>query len=57
MFEIIKGSLGLVIPKERSVLLQETHITVRFFYKIAHETTEKVFLPLQTLEFKEIGWG
>ena len=57
MFEIIKGVLGLVIPKEWGVLFKETHITVRFLCEIAHEMTEKVFLPLQTLEFKEISWG
>ena len=57
MFEIIKGALGLVIPKERGVLFKDTHITMRFLYEIAHETTEKVCLPLQTLEFKDGGWG
>ena len=56
VFNIIKGALGLVIPEERSVLLEETHITVRFLYEIAHKTMEKVCLPLQTLEF-EVGWG
>ena len=57
MFEIIKGVLGLVIPEEHGVLLKEMHITVCFLSKIAHETTEKIFLPLQTLEFKDVGWG
>ena len=57
MLKIIKGTLGLVIPKEWSVLLEETHITVRFLYEIAHEMVEKVSLPLETLKFKEIGWG
>ena len=57
MLKIIKGTLGLVIPEEWSVLLEEMHITVRFLYEIAHETVEKVFLPLQTLEFKDGGWG
>ena len=51
MFEIIKGALGLVIPEEWSVLLEETHITVCFLYEIA----EKFFLPLQILEFQEIS--
>ena len=46
MFKIVKGALGLVILEERGVLLEEMHITVRFLYEIAHETTEKVFLPL-----------
>ena len=53
----IKGVLGLVILEEWSVLLEETHITMHFLCKIAHEMVEKVFLPLQTLEFKEISWG
>ena len=57
VLNIIKGTLGLVIPEEWSVLLKETHITVRFLYEIAHEMTEKVFLPLQNLEFKEVSWG
>ena len=57
MLKIIKGALGLVILEEWCVLLEEMHITVCFLYEIAHETTEKVFLPLQTLDFKEIGWG
>ena len=57
MLKIIKGVLGLVIPEEWSVLLEETHITMRFLSEIAHETTKKVFLPLQTLEFKDAGWG
>ena len=57
MFKIIKGALGLVIPEEWSVLLEEMHITVRFLSKIAHETVEKVVLPLQNLEFKEISSG
>ena len=47
MLKIIKGTLGLVISEEWSVLLEETHITMRFLYEIAHETTKKVFLPLQ----------
>ena len=53
----IKGVLGLFIPEEWSVLLLETHITVCFLSEIAHEMAEKVFLPLQTLEFKDVGWG
>ena len=57
VFEIIKGTLGLVIPKERGVLFKEMHITVRFLCKIAQETMEKVCLPLQNLEFEKIGWG
>ena len=57
MFEIVKGALGLVVLEEQSVLLKETHITMRFLCEIAHETVEKVCLPLQTLEFKEISWG
>ena len=57
MLEIIKSSLGLVIPEEWSVLLDETHIIVCFLCEIAYEMVEKVFLPLQTLEFKEVGWG
>ena len=57
MLKIIKGALGLVIPEEWGVLLEETHITVHFLCEIAHETMEKVFLPLQNLEFKEISWG
>ena len=57
VLNIIKGALGLVIPEEWSVLLEETHIAVCFLCEIAHETSEKVFLPLQTLEFKEISWG
>ena len=50
VLKIIKGALGLVILKERIVLLEETHIAICFLYKIANETVEKVFLPLQTLE-------
>ena len=57
MLNIVKGVLGLVIPEEQGVILEETHITVRFLSEIAHETTEKVCLPLQTLEFKDVGWG
>ena len=57
MLKIIKGALGLVILEEWGVLLKETHITVSFLCEIAHETVEKVCLPLQTLEFKEISWG
>ena len=57
MLKIIKVALGLVIPEEWSVLLEEMHITVHFLYEIAHEMVKKVFLPLQTLDFKEISWG
>ena len=57
MLKTIKGMFGLVIQEEWSVLLEETHITVHFLSEIAHETTEKVFFPLQTLEFKDFGWG
>ena len=57
MLKIIKGALGLVIPEEWSVLLEETHITVFFLNEIAHEMVEKFFLPLQNLEFKDGGWG
>ena len=57
MLNIIKGVLGLVILEEWSVLLEETHITMCFLSEIAHETVEKVFLPLQTLDFNKIGWG
>ena len=57
MFKIIEGSLGLVIPKEWIVLLKEMHITMRFLSEIAHEMVENFFLPLQTLEFKDVGWG
>ena len=53
----IRGALGLVIPEEWSVLLKETHITMHFLSKIAHEMVEKVCRPLETLEFKDIGWG
>ena len=45
MLNIIKGALGLVIPKEWSVVLEEMHIIVHFLYEIAHKTVEKVFLP------------
>ena len=55
MLKTIKGVLGLVILEEWSVLLEETHITVCFLNEIAHETTEKVRLPLQNLDFKEIS--
>ena len=55
VLHIIKGSLGLVIPEEHSVLLEETHITVRFLCKVAHKMMKKVFLPLQTLEFSYVG--
>ena len=58
IINIIKVALGLVIPKEWSVLLEETHITVCFLFEIAHEMMEKVCLPLQTLEFTlEEIWG
>ena len=57
MLKIIKGTFGLVIPEEWGVLLKETHITMCFLYEIAHKIMEKVFLPLQNLEFKEISWG
>ena len=57
MLNIGKYTLGLVIPEEWSVLLEETHITLRFLCEIAHEMAEKVCLPLQNLEFKDISWG
>ena len=57
MLKTIKGTLGLVILEELSVILEETHITMHFLSEIAHETAEKVCLPLQTLEFKDGGWG
>ena len=57
MLKIIKGVSGLVILQEWRVLLKETHITTRFLCEIALEMAEKVFLPLQNLEFKEVGWG
>ena len=57
MLNTIKGALGLVIPEEWSVLLEEMHITMCFLNEIEHETAEKVFLPLQALEFKDGGWG
>ena len=57
MLKIVKGALGLVIQEEWCVLLEETHIIVHFLSEIAHETAEKVFLPSQTLEFKDVGWG
>ena len=57
MLKIIKGVSGWVIPEEWSVLLEETHITVCFLCEIAHEMVEKVCLPLQNLEFKDVGWG
>ena len=57
MLNIIEGTLGLVILEEWGVLLEETHITMHFLSEIAHETAEKVCLPLQTLEFKDVGWG
>ena len=41
MVEIIKGSLGLFIPEEWSVLLQEMHITMRFLSELANEMAEK----------------
>ena len=56
MLKTIKGTLGLVILEEWSVLLEETHITVCFLSEIAHKTIEKVCLPLQNLEFKDVGW-
>ena len=57
MLKTIKGTFGLVIPEEWGVLLEEAHKTMHFLCEIARETLEKVCLPLQTLEFKEIGWG
>ena len=57
MLEVIKGVLGLVIPEEWIFLLLEMHITVHFLSEIAHEMTEKVCLPLQSLDFKDGGWG
>ena len=57
MLKTIKGALGLVILEEWSFLLEETHLTVFFLSEIAHETAEKVCLPLQTLEFKDGCWG
>ena len=57
VLKIIKGALVLVIPEEWGVLLEEMHITMRFLCEIAHEMVEKVFLPLQNLEFKDISWG
>ena len=57
MFEIIEGSLGPVILEEWSVLLKEIHITMHFLSEATNKTTKKVFLPLQNLEFKQVGWG
>ena len=57
MLKIIKGALGLVILEEWGILLEETHITVCFLCEIAHETAEKVCLPLQNLDFKNVDWG
>ena len=57
MLKTIKGVMGLVILEEWSVLIEERHITMRFLSEIAHETAEKVCLPLQNLEFKDVGWG
>ena len=57
VLKAIKGMLGLVILEEWSVLLKETHRIVCFVIEIAHEMVENVFLPLQTLEFKDGGWG
>ena len=54
MLDIIKGSMGLVILEEWSVLLQEMHITVRFLSKIANETMKN---PLQNLELNHVCWG
>ena len=42
MLKIIKGALGLVIPEELGVLLEETYITVHFLCEIAHEAAKKV---------------
>ena len=57
MFDIIEGMLGLVIPEEWSVLFKEMHITMCFLSKFTNRTAKKVFLPLQTLELKDVGWG
>ena len=57
MLKTIKGTLGLVIPEEWSVLLGETHITVHFLSKVTNKTMKKVFLPLKTLELKDVGGG
>ena len=57
VLKTIKGALGLVIPKEWGVILEEMHITVCFLSKVTNKTTKKVCLPLQTLEFKDVGWG
>ena len=54
MLKIIKGVLVLVIPEGWSIVLEETHITMHFFCKVAHKTTKKVFLPLQTLEINDV---
>ena len=56
VLNIIKGVLGLVIPEEWSALIQKAHMTMCFLGEIANKTAEKVFLPLQTLEFKQVGW-
>ena len=47
VLKIIKGTLGLVIPKEWSVLLEETHITVRFLCEIAHKISGESFPSLE----------
>ena len=57
VINIIEGSLGLVILEEWSILLKEMHITMCFPSKVTNKTTKKVYLPLQTLELKEVGWG
>ena len=57
VLKIIKGALGLVILEEWRVLLEEMHITVRFLSKVVNKMVKKFCLPLQTLDFKQIGWG
>ena len=57
MLKIIKGALGLVIPEEWGVLLKETHINMCFLSKFTNKTMNKIFLPLQTLEFKRSWLG
>ena len=54
MLKIIKGALGLVIPEEWCVLLEETHITMHFLCGIAHEMTEKFSFPCKLWSSKRL---
>ena len=54
MLDIAKRALHEIILDKRCILFKKPHETVCPFYIIVDETTQKVCLPLQTLEFSDV---